>query len=150
MLLSYVIHTVHCLKFLVLKNQQNSPIKCYKKNHKTHIKCVLWSVLLYFDWCILLVFKNKEPNVSPHFNIFSVCCETPMFKPDRWPWFWNKWLHSTTSRLISLKSHFNNILLLLRKIIRVFYSGCKISFCNKFSSLLCVLHVPPILFSLFW
>jgi hypothetical protein len=32
------------------------------------MKCVLWSVLLDFNWCILLVFKNMERNKTHRKN----------------------------------------------------------------------------------
>jgi len=32
------------------------------------MKCVLWSILLYFNWRILLVFKNMESNKMHSMN----------------------------------------------------------------------------------
>ena len=32
------------------------------------MKCVLWSVLFYFNWCVLLVFKNMERNKMHKMN----------------------------------------------------------------------------------
>jgi len=84
-----------------------------------------------FDWKNLHFLYIQEHIGMTNVKKFSVCCETPVFKPDHCTWFWNKWLHSTISRLIYLKIHFNIILLFLtKKITRVDCSGCRVSFCN--------------------